>query len=183
MDSTNSENYSISTGSLKIDLALPEGGLLPGTSILIQGPNESGKTALCLLFLAQMAKINEATAFIDLDQRLETWFALAMGVSPNHCFLGTPKDIAQALEIASGLISTGALAMLVIDSLSAHSDKSEQVLVDKKVAAMLPSLIHKCQENRTILVSDTANPARSRVPRITQPSDASFIAFARQSSV
>ena len=110
---------SISTGALSIDLALGIGGVPKGRVIEIYGPESSGKTTLSLHIAAEAQKAGGVAAFIDAEHALDPIYASALGVDVDELLLSQPDPGAQALEIATLLIDSGGLDVVVIDSVAA----------------------------------------------------------------
>ena len=115
----------ISSGSLTLDLALGIGGLPRGRVVEIYGPESSGKTTLALQAVAQAQKIGEKAAFIDVEHALDPAYAVRLGVSLNDLLVSQPDSAEQALEIVEKLVSSGALGVIVIDSVAALVPKAE----------------------------------------------------------
>ncbi|MBN1783481.1 MAG: recombinase RecA [Alphaproteobacteria bacterium] len=120
------ENYpSISTGSLGLDLALGIGGFPKGRIIEIYGPESSGKTTLALHALAEAQKAGGTGAFVDAEHALDPRYASKLGVNINELVISQPDSGEQALEIADTLVRSGAVDLLVIDSVAALTPKAE----------------------------------------------------------
>ncbi|WP_039455279.1 recombinase RecA [Candidatus Jidaibacter acanthamoebae] len=115
----------ISTGSLGLDIALGIGGLPRGRIIEIFGPESSGKTTLTLHVVAEAQKAGGACAFIDAEHALDPVYARKLGVDINELIISQPDTGEQALEIADTLIRSGALDVIVIDSVAALVPKAE----------------------------------------------------------
>ncbi|MBP5280697.1 MAG: DNA recombination/repair protein RecA, partial [Erysipelotrichaceae bacterium] len=109
----------ISTGSLAIDYALGVGGLPRGRIIEIYGPESSGKTTLALQCIAECQKDGGKAAFIDAEHAIDPRYAKALGVDVDELILSQPDSGEQALEIAEVLIKSGAIDLIVIDSVAA----------------------------------------------------------------
>ena len=116
---------SISTGSLGIDLALGVGGYPRGRVIEIYGPESSGKTTLTIHAIAEVQKQGGVAAFIDAEHAFDSSYANALGVDIDNLYISQPDNGEQALEIADHLISSGAVDLVVIDSVAALTPKSE----------------------------------------------------------
>ena len=115
----------ISTGSLSLDLALGIGGVPKGRIVEIFGPESSGKTTLALHILASAQKKGGEVAFIDVEHALEPAYARALGVDIDSLLISQPDTGEQALEIAEALVRSGALDVVVIDSVAALLPRSE----------------------------------------------------------
>ena len=118
-DNTVSNVEAISTGSLALDLALGIGGLPKGRIIEIYGPESSGKTTLALHVLAQAQKAGGEVAFIDAEHALDITYARALGVKVEDMLVSQPDTGEQALDIAESLVRSGAVDVVVIDSVAA----------------------------------------------------------------
>ena len=116
---------SISTGSLGLDVALGIGGLPRGRIIEVFGPESSGKTTLALHVLAQAQKQGGIAAFIDAEHALDPVYAKKLGVKVDELLISQPDSGEQALEIADTLVRSGAIDVLVIDSVAALTPKAE----------------------------------------------------------
>lgn len=115
----------ISTGSLSLDLALGIGGVPKGRIVEIFGPESSGKTTLALHILASAQKKGGEVAFIDVEHALEPAYARALGVDIDSLLISQPDTGEQALEITEALVRSGALDVVVIDSVAALLPRSE----------------------------------------------------------
>ena len=115
----------ISTGSLAIDHALGVGGLPKGRIIEIYGPESSGKTTLALQCIAECQKTGGKAAFIDAEHAIDPRYAKALGVDVDELILSQPDSGEQALEIAEVLIKSGAIDLIVIDSVAALVPQAE----------------------------------------------------------
>ncbi len=115
----------ISTGSLGIDIALGIGGLPKGRIVEIYGPESSGKTTLALSVIAQAQKKGGTCAFIDAEHALDPSYAKKIGVDINNLLISQPDAGEQALEIADTLVRSGAIDVLVVDSVAALVPKAE----------------------------------------------------------
>ncbi|MBR3562089.1 MAG: recombinase RecA [Oscillospiraceae bacterium] len=116
---------SISTGSLALDLALGVGGLPRGRIIEIYGPESSGKTTLALHVLAQAQKQGGEVAFIDAEHALDVTYARALGVNIEDMLISQPDTGEQALEITEALVRSGAIDVIVVDSVAALVPRAE----------------------------------------------------------
>lgn len=115
----------ISTGSLGLDIALGIGGLPRGRIIEIYGPESSGKTTLAIHSIAEAQKLGGVAAFIDAEHAFDSFYAQKLGVDVENLFISQPDNGEQALEIAENLISSGAIDIIVIDSVAALTPKAE----------------------------------------------------------
>ena len=115
----------ISTGSLGLDLALGIGGFPKGRVIEIYGPESSGKTTLALHTIAESQKKGGVCAFIDAEHALDPSYAKKLGVNIEELLISQPDTGEQALEIADTLVRTGAVSVLVIDSVAALTPRAE----------------------------------------------------------
>ncbi|MDH5775049.1 MAG: recombinase RecA, partial [Nitrospirota bacterium] len=115
----------ISTGSLTLDMALGIGGLPRGRVIEIYGPESSGKTTLCLHAIAEAQKAGGAAAFIDAEHALDISYAKKLGVQTDDLLVAQPDTGEQALEIAETLVRSGALDIIVVDSVAALVPRAE----------------------------------------------------------
>ena len=119
------ETEVISTGSLGLDIALGIGGLPKGRIIEIYGPESSGKTTLALHAIAQAQKTGGTCAFVDAEHALDPSYARKLGVNIDDLLISQPDAGEQALEIADTLVRSGAVDVLVIDSVAALVPKAE----------------------------------------------------------
>ncbi|TPN88098.1 recombinase RecA [Aquimarina algicola] len=124
-DSSVQEVDVISTGSLGLDLALGVGGYPRGRIVEIYGPESSGKTTLTLHAIAQAQKAGGIAAFIDAEHAFDRFYAEKLGVNIDDLIISQPDHGEQALEIADNLIRSGAIDIIVIDSVAALTPKSE----------------------------------------------------------
>lgn len=115
----------ISTGSLGLDIALGVGGLPKGRVIEIYGPESSGKTTLTIHAIANCQRNGGIAAFIDAEHAFDRFYAEKLGVDTQGLLISQPDNGEQALEIAENLISSGAIDLIVIDSVAALTPKSE----------------------------------------------------------
>jgi len=116
---------SISTGSISLDAALGIGGIPRGRVIEIFGPESSGKTTICLHVIAEAQKKGGVAAFIDAEHALDIGYAKKLGVDVNNLLLSQPEFGEQALEIVETLVRSGALDIIVIDSVAALTPRAE----------------------------------------------------------
>ena len=115
----------VSTGSLGLDLALGVGGLPRGRVVEIYGPESSGKTTLTLQVIAEVQKAGGTAAFIDAENALDVTYAGKLGVKTEDLLISQPDTGEQALEIADMLVRSGAVDVIVIDSVAALTPKAE----------------------------------------------------------
>ena len=115
----------ISTGSIGLDIALGIGGLPKGRIVEIYGPESSGKTTLALSVIAQAQKKGGTCAFIDAEHALDPSYAKKIGVDINNLLISQPDAGEQALEIADTLVRSGAIDVMVVDSVAALVPKAE----------------------------------------------------------
>ncbi len=115
----------ISTGSLSLDIALGAGGLPKGRVVEIYGPESSGKTTMTLETIAQMQKAGGVAAFIDAEHALDPVYAEKIGINLDDLLISQPDTGEQALEITDMLVRSGAVDMIVIDSVAALTPKAE----------------------------------------------------------
>ncbi len=119
------ETPSISTGSLGLDIALGVGGFPKGRVIEIYGPESSGKTTLALHAIAESQKKGGIAAFIDAEHAFDRYYAQKLGVDIENLLISQPDNGEQALEITENLIRSGAIDIIVIDSVAALTPRSE----------------------------------------------------------
>ena len=131
------EIEAISTGSLGLDIALGIGGLPKGRIVEIYGPESSGKTTLALHVVAEAQKKGGACAFVDAEHALDPAYAKKLGVDIDNLLISQPDAGEQALEIADTLVRSGAIDVLVIDSVAALVPKAE---LEGEMGDSLPGL-------------------------------------------
>ena len=124
-DAQNVEVEAISTGSLSLDIALGIGGLPKGRIVEIYGPESSGKTTLALHVVAEAQKVGGTCAFVDAEHALDPTYARKLGVDIDELLISQPDAGEQALEIADTLVRSGAIDVLVIDSVAALVPRAE----------------------------------------------------------
>ena len=115
----------ISSGSINLDIALGVGGYPKGRVIEIYGPESSGKTTLTIHAIAEAQKQGGVAAFIDAEHAFDASYAAALGVDIDNLYISQPDNGEQALEIADHLISSGAIDLVIVDSVAALTPKSE----------------------------------------------------------
>ena len=116
---------SIPTGSVALDVALGVGGFPRGRVIEVYGPESSGKTTLAIHAIAEVQKQGGIAAFIDAEHAFDQFYAENLGVDTENLFISQPDNGEQALEIADNLIRSGAIDLIVIDSVAALTPKAE----------------------------------------------------------
>ena len=116
---------SISTGSLTLDMALGICGLPRGRIVEIYGPESSGKTSVALHVIAEAQKLGGEAAFIDVEHALDPVYAQALGVNIDNLLVSQPDSGEQALEIAEALVRSGAIDVIVLDSVAAMTTRAE----------------------------------------------------------
>ncbi|HEX3916301.1 MAG TPA: recombinase RecA [Caulobacteraceae bacterium] len=131
------EIESVSTGSLGLDLALGIGGLPKGRIVEIYGPESSGKTTLALHVVAEVQKIGGTAAFIDAEHALDPSYAHKLGVNLDDLLVSQPDTGEQALEITDTLVRSGAVDIIVIDSVAALTPRAE---IEGEMGDQLPGL-------------------------------------------
>ena len=135
--STALEIEAISTGSLGLDIALGIGGLPKGRIVEIYGPESSGKTTLALQTIAEAQKRGGICAFVDAEHALDPVYARKLGVKVDDLLISQPDTGEQALEIADTLVRSGAVEVLVIDSVAALTPRAE---LEGEMGDQLPGL-------------------------------------------
>src|SRR5947207_12000338 len=115
----------VSTGSLGLDIALGIGGLPRGRVVEIYGPESSGKTTLALHVIAEAQKAGGTCAFVDAEHALDPGYARKLGVDVDNLLISQPDAGEQALEIADTLVRSGAIDVLVVDSVAALVPRAE----------------------------------------------------------
>ena len=128
---------SISTGSISFDAALGVGGFPKGRVVEIYGPESSGKTTIALHAIAQAQKNGGAAAFVDAEHAMDASYAKMLGVNTDELLVSQPDSGEQALEIAEVLVRSGALDILVVDSVAALVPKAE---LEGEMGDSLPGL-------------------------------------------
>ena len=131
------EIEAISTGSLSLDIALGIGGLPKGRIVEIYGPESSGKTTLALHVIAEAQKSGGVCAFVDAEHALDPIYARKLGVDLDDLLVSQPDTGEQALEITDTLVRSGAVDVLVIDSVAALTPRAE---IEGEMGDSLPGL-------------------------------------------
>lgn len=124
-DAATLEVESISTGCISLDIALGIGGIPKGRVTEIYGPESSGKTTLCQHIVAESQKSGGVCAFIDMEHALDPRYAAKVGVDVENMYVSQPDTGEQALEIADSLIRSGAIDVIVVDSVAALVPRAE----------------------------------------------------------
>ncbi|NMA99679.1 MAG: DNA recombination/repair protein RecA, partial [Phyllobacteriaceae bacterium] len=124
-ENTNVEVEAISTGSLGLDIALGIGGLPKGRIVEIFGPESSGKTTLALHVIAEAQRKGGICAFVDAEHALDPVYARKLGVNVDDLLISQPDAGEQALEITDTLVRSGAIDVLVVDSVAALTPRAE----------------------------------------------------------
>ena len=124
-DNIGMEVKAVPTGSLSLDMALGIGGVPKGRIIEIYGPESSGKTTVALHIISEVQKAGGEAAFIDAEHALDPVYAKALGVDINSLLVSQPDNGEQALEITEALVRSGAIEVVVVDSVAALVPKSE----------------------------------------------------------
>ncbi|MFO1339539.1 MAG: recombinase RecA [Burkholderiaceae bacterium] len=127
----------VSTGSLGLDIALGVGGLPRGRVVEIYGPESSGKTTLTLQVVAEMQKLGGVAAFIDAEHALDIQYAQKLGVNLQDLLISQPDTGEQALEIVDSLVRSGAVDLIIVDSVAALTPKAE---LEGEMGDSLPGL-------------------------------------------
>lgn len=146
----------IPTGSMTLDLALGVGGMPRGRIVELYGPESSGKTTVALHVVAEAQKMGGEAAFIDVEHALDPKYAKALGVDIDRLLVSQPDSGEQALEIAESLVRSGAIDVLVVDSVAAMTTKAE---IDGEMGdnhvGQLARLMSQAMRKLTSVVSKT----------------------------
>ena len=124
-DASTLQVESISTGCISLDIALGIGGIPKGRVTEIYGPESSGKTTLCQHIVAESQKVGGVCAFIDMEHALDPRYAAKVGVDIENMYISQPDTGEQALEIADSLVRSGAIDVIVVDSVAALVPRAE----------------------------------------------------------
>ena len=124
-DAANMRVESIPTGSLSLDLALGVGGVPRGRVTEIYGPESSGKTTICLHIIAEAQRLGGTCAFVDVEHALDPDYATKIGVAIDDLYVSQPDTGEQALEITEALVRSGAMDVVVVDSVAALVPRAE----------------------------------------------------------
>ena len=155
----------VSTGSLGLDIALGGGGLPRGRVVEIYGPESSGKTTLTLHVIAQMQKIGGTCAFIDAEHALDVQYAEKLGVKLDELYLSQPDTGEQALEITDSLVRSGAVDLVVIDSVAALTPKNE---IEGDMGEAMPGLQARLMSQALRKLTSSINRSKTLVIFINQ---------------
>ncbi|EJM98232.1 recombinase RecA [Herbaspirillum sp. YR522] len=155
----------VSTGSLGLDIALGVGGLPRGRVIEIYGPESSGKTTLTLQAIAEMQKIGGTCAFIDAEHALDVTYAQKLGVNLNDLLISQPDTGEQALEITDALVRSGAVDLIVVDSVAALTPKAE---IEGDMGDSLPGLQARLMSQALRKLTGSINRTNTTVIFINQ---------------
>ena len=155
----------VSTGSLGLDIALGVGGLPRGRVVEIYGPESSGKTTLTLHVIAQMQKIGGTCAFIDAEHALDVQYAEKLGVKLDELYLSQPDTGEQALEITDSLVRSGAVDLVVIDSVAALTPKKE---IEGDMGEAMPGLQARLMSQALRKLTSSINRSKTLVIFINQ---------------
>lgn len=144
----------IPTGSMSLDMALGVGGVPRGRIVELYGPESSGKTTVALHIIAEAQKQGGEAAFIDVEHALDPKYARALGVDIDNLLVSQPDSGEQALEIAEALVRSGAIDVIVIDSVAAMTTKAE---IDGEMGdshvGMLARLMSQAMRKLTAVIS------------------------------
>ncbi len=124
-DNLSMEVTGVTTGSISLDVALGIGGVPRGRIVEIYGPESSGKTTIALHIIAEIQKLGGEAAFIDAEHALDPVYAKALGVNTDTLLVSQPDDGEQALEITEALVRSGAIEVVVVDSVAALVPRNE----------------------------------------------------------
>ncbi len=159
------EIASISTGSLGLDLALGIGGLPKGRIVEIYGPESSGKTTLALHVIAEAQKTGGTCAFVDAEHALDPGYARKLGVNLDDLLISQPDTGEQALEIADTLVRSGAIDILVIDSVAALVPRAE---LEGEMGDSMPGLQARLMSQALRKLTASINKSNTMVIFINQ---------------
>src|SRR6476469_8741855 len=159
------ENETVSSGALGLDIARGVGGLPRGRVVEIYGPESSGKTTLALHCLAEAQKAGGICAFIDAEHALDPIYARKLGVNTDDLLISQPDHGEQALEIADTLVRSGAVDVLVVDSVAALVPRSE---VEGEMGDSQPGLQARLMSQALRKLTASINKSRTMVIFINQ---------------
>ena len=159
------EVEAIPTGSLGLDIALGIGGLPRGRVIEIYGPESSGKTTLALHVVAEAQKKGGVCAFVDAEHALDTIYARKLGVDLENVLISQPDTGEQAIEIADTLVRSGAIDVLVVDSVAALTPKAE---LEGEMGDSLPGLQARLMSQALRKLTGSISKSRCMVIFINQ---------------
>ena len=157
----------IPTGAIALDVALGVGGLPRGRVVEIYGPESSGKTTVALHAVANAQRAGGLAAFIDAEHALDPVYAKALGVDTENLYIAQPDNGEQALEIADTLIRSGALDIIVIDSVAALVPRAE--IEGTESCSRSPSRIIDPLPNCRSICASAAVSARSLLVSLMPP--------------
>ncbi|MEX2630689.1 MAG: recombinase RecA [Tistlia sp.] len=155
----------VSTGSLGLDIALGIGGLPRGRVVEIYGPESSGKTTLALHVVAEAQKAGGTCAFIDAEHALDPTYAVKLGVKVEELLISQPDAGEQALEIADTLVRSGAIDVLVVDSVAALVPRSE---LEGEMGDQMPGLQARLMSQALRKLTGSISKSRCMVIFINQ---------------
>jgi len=159
------ETATVPTGSLGLDIALGIGGLPRGRVVEIYGPESSGKTTLALHAVAEAQKAGGICAFIDAEHALDTVYARKLGVNLDDLLISQPDTGEQALEIADTLVRSGAIDILVVDSVAALTPRAE---IEGEMGDQLPGLQARLMSQALRKLTASINRSQTMVIFINQ---------------
>lgn len=159
------EVEAVSTGSLGLDLALGIGGLPKGRIIEIYGPESSGKTTLALHVVAEVQKAGGTAAFVDAEHALDPQYANKLGVNLDDLLVSQPDTGEQALEITDTLVRSGAIDVIVIDSVAALTPRAE---IEGEMGDQLPGLQARLMSQALRKLTGSISKAKTLVIFINQ---------------
>jgi recombination protein RecA len=159
------EIESVSTGSLGLDLALGIGGLPKGRIVEIYGPESSGKTTLALHVVAEVQKNGGTAAFVDAEHALDPAYAHKLGVNLDDLLVSQPDTGEQALEITDTLVRSGAIDVIVIDSVAALTPRAE---IEGEMGDQLPGLQARLMSQALRKLTGSISKAKTLVIFINQ---------------
>ncbi len=159
------EIETVSTGSLGLDIALGTGGLPKGRIVEIYGPESSGKTTLALQTIAEAQKAGGICAFVDAEHALDPVYARKLGVNLNDLLISQPDTGEQALEITDTLVRSGAVDVLVVDSVAALTPRAE---IEGEMGDNLPGLQARLMSQALRKLTATISKSNTMVIFINQ---------------
>ena len=159
------EIESVSTGSLGLDLALGIGGLPKGRIVEIYGPESSGKTTLALHVVAEVQKAGGTAAFVDAEHALDPSYAHKLGVNLDDLLVSQPDTGEQALEITDTLVRSGAIDVIVVDSVAALTPRAE---IEGEMGDQLPGLQARLMSQALRKLTASISKAKTLVIFINQ---------------
>jgi len=159
------EIESVSTGSLGLDMALGIGGLPRGRVVEIYGPESSGKTTLALHVVAEVQKAGGTAAFVDAEHALDPSYAHKLGVNLDELLVSQPDTGEQALEITDTLVRSGAVDVIVIDSVAALTPRAE---IEGEMGDSLPGLQARLMSQALRKLTGSISKAKTLVIFINQ---------------